>query len=205
MHSSHARQVTLFHEQMNPVEIAANAFNAASIFFAGRNSLHVWWTTIVGCVLFAYLFFGSQLYADVTLQGFFITSALVGWWRWLHGEQGKELPVRHSPPSVVIAAAFAGAVVAGGYGWLLYRFTDAYAPFVDSIVLAFSILGQLLMIDRRVESWWCWLLVNTIAVPLYASRGLYLTAVLYVAFWVNAIVSLIHWRRLARRQPIAVR
>jgi nicotinamide mononucleotide transporter len=87
----------------------------------------------------------------------------------------------------------------------LYRFTDAYAPFLDSIVLAFSVLGQFLMIDRRVESWWCWLLVNTIAVPLYASRGLYLTAVLYAAFWVNAIVSLLHWRRLARRQPVAVR
>jgi nicotinamide mononucleotide transporter len=182
---------------MNPVEIAANAFNAASIFLAGRNSLHVWWTTIVGCVLFAYVFFEAKLYADVTLQAFFITTAFVGWWRWLHGNQGAELPVRHSPPSLIIASALAGVVVAGGYGWLLYRFTDAYAPFFDSIVLAFSVLGQLLMIGRRVESWWCWLLVNTIAVPLYAARGLHLTAVLYAAFWVNAIVSLLHWRKLA--------
>jgi nicotinamide mononucleotide transporter len=190
---------------MNPAEIAANVFNAASIFLAGRNSVHVWWTTIVGCVLFAYVFFESQLYADVTLQGFFITSAFVGWWRWLHGNQGAVLPVRHSPPSLIVRSALAGAVVAGGYGWLLYRFTDAYAPFLDSIVLAFSVLGQLLMIGRRVESWWCWLLVNTIAVPLYTARGLHLTAVLYAAFWVNAIVSLIHWRRLARRGPVAVR
>jgi nicotinamide mononucleotide transporter len=51
--------------------------------------------------------------------------------------------------------------------------------------------------DRRVESWWCWLLVNTIAVPLYASRGLYLTAGLYVAFWVNAVVALRKWKVLA--------
>ena len=84
-----------------------------------------------------------------------------------------------------------------GYGWLLWRFTDAYAPFIDSIILAFSVLGQLLLMDRRVESWWCWLLVNTIAVPLYASRGLNVTAVLYAAFWINAVVSLRHWQRLA--------
>ena len=38
--------------------------------------------------------------------------------------------------------------------------------------------------------------VNTIAVPLYASRGLHLTAVLYAVFWINAWVALWHWRRL---------
>jgi nicotinamide mononucleotide transporter len=182
---------------MNATEIAANAFNAASIFLAGRNSIHMWWTTIVGCVLFAYVFFVAKLYADVTLQVFFITTAVVGWWRWLHGYHGTQLPVRHSSPPLVAASTAAAALVAVGYGWLLQRFTDAYAPFLDSVILAFSVLGQLLLIDRRVESWWCWLLVNTIAVPLYASRGLHVTAVLYVAFWVNAIVSLVHWRRLA--------
>jgi nicotinamide mononucleotide transporter len=167
---------------MNVTEIAANAFNAASIFLAGRNSMHMWWTTIVGCVLFAYVFFAAKLYADVTLQMFFIGTGVLGWWRWRRGRDGIELPVRHSHPSLIAMAA---------------GFTDAYAPFVDSMVLAFSVLGQLLLIERRVENWWCWLLVNTIAVPLYTVRGLYLTALLYSAFWVNAIVSLIRWNRLA--------
>jgi nicotinamide mononucleotide transporter len=182
---------------MNPAEIVANFFNAASIFLAGRNSIHMWWTTIVGCVLFAYVFLTSKLYADVTLQMFFIGSGAIGWWRWRHGRQGRELPVRHSHPSVVAGSALAGAVVAAGYGWLLHRFSDAYAPFLDSIVLAFSVLGQLLLIGRRVENWWCWILVNTIAAPLYAARGLYLTSVLYTTFWINAVVSLGRWRTLA--------
>jgi nicotinamide mononucleotide transporter len=183
---------------LDVAELAANAFNAASIFLAGRNSLHMWWTTIVGCLLFAYVFFTTQLYADVTLQMFFIGTAGVGWWRWLHGSHGTPLPVRHSSRSLVAGSIVAGVAVAAGYGWLLHRFTDAYAPFLDSLVLAFSVLGQLLLMDRRVETWWCWLLVNTIAVPLYASRGLYLTAALYVAFWINALVALRRWRVLAR-------
>ena len=182
---------------MNAGEVAANAFNAAAIFLAGRNSVHTWWTSIVGCSLFAYVFYETRLYADVTLQAFFIVASVVGWWRWRHGVGGTELPVRHSSPGLVAASTIAAILVAIGYGWLLYRFTDAYAPFLDSIVLAFSVLGQLLLVGRRVENWWCWLLVNTIAVPLYASRGLYLTSVLYAAFWVNALVSLAKWRRLA--------
>ena len=31
--------------------------------------------------------------------------------------------------------------------------------------------------------------MNTICVPLYASRGLYLTSLLYAAYWINAAVS----------------
>jgi nicotinamide mononucleotide transporter len=182
---------------MTPLEIAANAFNAAAIFLAGRNNVHTWWTSIVGCTLFAYVFFAARLYADVTLQIFFVVASVVGWWRWLYGNQGTELPVRYSPPAFVAGSAALGAVVSLGYGWLLHRFTDAYAPFLDSVVLAFSVLGQMLLIWRRVENWWCWILVNTIAVPLYASRELYLTAVLYAVFWVNAVVSLIRWRTLA--------
>jgi nicotinamide mononucleotide transporter len=183
---------------MNTAEIAANVFVAAAIFLAGRNSVHTWWTGIIGCSLFAFVFYVSRLYADVTLQIFFILTSIVGWWKWMRGNEGAELPVRFSRPSSLLAWAGVAALAAMGYGVLLHRFTDAYAPFLDSIVLTFSVLGQLLMMERRVENWWCWLLVNTIAVPLYASRGLRLTAVLYAAFWVNAIVSLVKWRQLAQ-------
>ncbi|MBA3269110.1 MAG: nicotinamide mononucleotide transporter [Acidobacteria bacterium] len=182
---------------MNPWEIGANAFNTASIVFAGRNSVHTWWSGILGCGLFGVVFYEAKLYADVTLQLFFIASCIVGWWAWLRGDRGVALPVRHVPRQTIAVLVVLAALVAGGYGWLLHRYTDAYAPFVDSLVLAFSVLGQFLMVGRRVESWWCWLVVNTLAVPLYASRGLYVTAVLYVAFWVNAVISLGLWRRLA--------
>jgi nicotinamide mononucleotide transporter len=86
---------------------------------------------------------------------------------------------------------------------MLYRWTDAYAPFIDSLVLTFSVIAQLLLMRRRAESWWAWLLVNSIAVPLYVSRNLYVTAALYSAFWINAVVGLIRWRRLAEQSRVA--
>ena len=179
-------------------EIAANALNALSILLAGCNSVHTWWTGIAGCILFGAVFFTARLYADVTLQVFFVVTSVVGWWNWVNGVRGEQLPVRRTRPLVVIGLLTVAAVVAGGYGWLLHRFTDAYAPFLDSVVLSFSVLGQFLLMGRRYESWWCWLLVNTIAVPLYVSRGLYVTAVLYAAFWINAIVALVRWRRFLK-------
>jgi len=188
---------------MTPLEIAANAFTAAAIFLAGRNSVHTWWTGIVGCTLFGILFAQSRLYADVVLQAFFVATSLLGWWRWLHGRQGEPLPVTHAGWRALAWMAPAGLAATAVYGALLHHYTNAYAPFIDSAVLVFSVIAQLLMMQRRIENWPVWLLVNTIAVPLYASRGLYLTSVLYGAFWVNAIVSWIWWRKLAARDALA--
>lgn len=178
------------------LEIAANALNAFSIYLAARNSVHTWWTGIFGCLLFAAVFFGAKLYAEVTLQVFFIITSAVGWWNWLHGHGGAELPVRSTPLPIIMGLFVIGMIAAAGYGALLKLYTDAYAPILDSGVLAFSVIGQLLLVKRRYETWWCWLIVNSIAVPLYLSRELFLTAVLYAAFWVNAVVALIRWRRL---------
>jgi nicotinamide mononucleotide transporter len=178
------------------LELAANGMNALSIVLAGRNSIHTWWTGIFGCLLFGWLFFGTKLYADSTLQAFFVVTSALGWVRWRGGRARRELSVSTTPPRSLGAMALCALAVALGYAWLLHRFTDAYAPLPDSIVLAFSVLGQLLLMGRRLETWWCWLLVNSVAVPLFASRGLYLTAALYAGFWVNALIALRHWRRL---------
>jgi len=158
--------------------------------------VHTWWTGMVGCGLFGWVFFGTQLYADVTLQAFFIVTSAIGWWRWRRGRSGGELRVQRTAVRAMAGYLVVGVAVALGYGVLLRRFTDAFAPFVDSFVLAFSVLAQLLLMARRYETWWCWLVVNTVAVPLFASRGLHLTAALYAVFWVNALVASNRWRRL---------
>jgi nicotinamide mononucleotide transporter len=50
--------------------------------------------------------------------------------------------------------------------------------------------------NRKVENWIFWILVNMIAVPLYFVKGLTLTAFLYLILWVNAIAGYIKWREL---------
>ena len=182
---------------ITPLELAANIFTAVAIVLAGRNSVHTWWTGVVGCTLFGLLFAQSRLYAEVALQVFFVVTGLLGWWKWLRGREGRALPVTHSGLASMLWVVPLGVGATAAYGAMLHHFTNAYAPFPDSAVLVFSIIGQVLMMQRRVENWTFWLLVNTIATPLYFSRGLHLTAVLYAGFWINALVSWRSWHKLA--------
>ena len=185
---------------MTLLEGSANALATLSILCAGRNSVHTWWTGIVGCALFAVLFYGARLYADVVLQVFFVVASAVGWWRWLNKNGQGDGAILRTSTRAMAWLSVSALVAALAYGVLLHRFTDAYAPFADSAVLAVSVLAQLLLMRRRIETWPAWLLVNTVAVPLYASRGLTVTAILYAAYWVNALVAWRHWLRLFRTE-----
>ncbi|MBV8854759.1 MAG: nicotinamide mononucleotide transporter, partial [Sinobacteraceae bacterium] len=129
-----------------PLEVGANAANAVSIVLAARNSVHTWWTGIVGCLLFGLVFFASRLYADALLQLFFVGTSAAGWWNWLAGgRHGTALPVSHAASHSVFALLCAALVVAVGYGYILSRYTDAFAPFMDSLILTLSMTAQLLL------------------------------------------------------------
>jgi nicotinamide mononucleotide transporter len=179
------------------LEIAANVLTTVAILLAARNSVHTWWTGIVGCVLFGVLFVQTRLYADAVLQVFFVATSVWGWWQWQQGARGRTLPVTHAPRRAVAVSVAVGVLVAPAYGALLHAFSDAAAPFADAAVLVCSVIAQWLLMQRRVQTWPLWLLTNSIAVPLFASRGLVLTAALYAGYWVNALVAWWHWRRLA--------
>ncbi|MGC4075005.1 MAG: nicotinamide riboside transporter PnuC [Nibricoccus sp.] len=178
------------------LEIAANTVNLLSILLATRNSSHTWWTGLVGCALFGWLFFTAQLYADATLQIFFIITGVLGWWQWLHqGTQRIERPITLTSPRQLTWMIPAAIATATAYGWLLHRFTQAFAPFTDSALLTLSVTAQFLLMQRKRETWIFWFLANTLAVPLYLSRELWLTAFFYVLFWFNAPLGFLRWHR----------
>lgn len=184
---------------MSILEITANLFNIISVFFANRNNVHTWWIGIIGGVLYGVMFFEVKLYADVILQGFFILTNLYGWWAWLRGgAQREELPITRIDITQLLLFAVLALAVTIAHGALLHQLTDASFPFIDSAILVLSIIAQFLLMRRKLETWVFWFVVDAIATPLYAAKGLYLTSFIYFLFLLNAIWGLVHWYRLWR-------
>ena len=187
---------------MTPLEVVANVFILASVYAARKNSVHVWWTGMVGVTLYAVLFFGAKLYADVVLQGFFFATSIVGWWQWKRGGTGgTALPITLLPTRQRLLAAVAvlGAVVF--FGTVFSRFTDAALPYADSYILGGSVVAQLLMMRRKIEHWPIWISVDVVAVIVYALKALFLTAAVYAVLLLLCIQGILEWRRLYAAQP----
>lgn len=185
-----------------PLELAANVMTAVCIFLAGRNNIHTWWTGIVASVLFGVLFFNNQLYADSTLQVFFLITGVLGWIGWNKKTYTQSLPITNVNPAQIVKYNIAAVAVGVVYAAILHKFTDAYMPWIDSAVLVFSVVAQILLMRRQVETWMVWIAVNTLSVPLFWSRELYMTSVLYGFFWVNAIVSYYQWKKIQREESV---
>ncbi|GGJ40280.1 nicotinamide riboside transporter PnuC [Deinococcus roseus] len=183
------------------LELSANISYLISVWLANRNSVHTWWTGIIGVVLFGLLFFQGQLYADVTLQLFYIVTSIYGWWVWARGgKDHQELPITRVSALQLLTCFGLGVLVTLGYGWLLHRFTNASYPFIDSIVMAGSVIAQLMLMNRKLENWLFWIIVDIVAVPLYATKGWYFTSGVYILFLLNAIWGQYTWWQLYRNQ-----
>lgn len=160
-----------------------------------------WPLAIISSLLYALLFADSKLYGEAGLQFVFVALALWGWWQWLRGttSHGAPLPVRHMHVHQRLWAAAATLAAWPLLGWLLMRSTDSDVPFFDALPTAASITGQVLLGRKFVDNWPVWLAVNIVSFALFATKGLWLTAVLYGIF---ALLSVVGWR--AWRQKAAL-
>nr|MBP9948383.1 nicotinamide mononucleotide transporter [Vicinamibacteria bacterium] len=93
---------------------------------------------------------------------------------------------------VVAAAVVAGTLIL----WRTLHSVGGSATFWDAWTTCLSLGAQWLLTRKRLETWHLWVLVDIVYVPLYVSRGLNLTALLYAVFLVMAVMGLRHWRRL---------
>ena len=85
---------------------------------------------------------------------------------------------------------------------LLRHSTDTDVPWWDAFPTAASVVNQWLVGRKHVESWAVWIAVNTVAVTLFAYKGLWLTALLYAVFIALSLAGWRAWARLAAQpQP----
>lgn len=155
---------------------------------------------IVSCVLFAVMFYDAKLYGDQYLQFYFMALSIHGWYWWLKGGKGKtELPVSRANGGdwlvVGIGLAVGTPVL---YYWLTH--TDSTTPFWDGLTTCGSIVAQILLNRKKIETWFIWILVDIIYVPLYWHKDYRLTAVLYAVFLIMCVSGLLDWRAELRRQ-----
>jgi nicotinamide mononucleotide transporter len=147
---------------------------------------------------FLVLFTSSRLWADSGLQLLFIALGVIGWWQWLHGGADRTaLTVEWATRRIVLSGVI-GTAVATVVLTVVLRAADDAAPFLDALTTALSLTAQWLLNAKKIQTWYFWIAADCIYVPLYLSRDLDLTAVVYLLFLGLCLAGLGAWRRAAR-------
>ncbi len=184
-----------------PLDLANLALGVVGVWLMTRRSLWAFPVGLAAVSVQGVLFWRSKFYTDAGLQVFFFACLAYGWLHWTrHKGNAPELPVtRLSGAARAIGAGVAAVLTVAWAAWL-DKHTDSPMPYRDAFIAAFSVLGQVWQVRKRVENWPVWAIVNLVAIVSYWSAELAFTAFLYGIY---LVLGLIGWREWTK--ALAVR
>lgn len=182
------------------LEAVSFVTGALCVWLTVRESVWNFPIGLLNVATFAVVFFRARLFADASLQGVYVILTIIGWYMWLYGGQ------RHTALRVSRMSLREGLIVgAAGVAmtllfWRLVTFAAGVSPFYDAITTALSLCAQWLLNRKRLENWLFWIAADLIYIPLYASKGLYLTSILYAVFLAMCLAGIRQWRANWKQQ-----
>ncbi|MEQ8301933.1 MAG: nicotinamide riboside transporter PnuC [Cyclobacteriaceae bacterium] len=192
---------------MSYLEFFGTIAGAVAVWLAARANIWSWPIGLINVTLFFFLFFQVQLYPDMFLQIFFFVTNVIGWWRWAHPkpfeeDSHKELKISWMPRkqlALFCSAGLAGTILMGSlasnlHEWLpeIFSLPSAF-PYLDSFVTVMSIVATYLMIEKKIECWVIWIIVDIVATGLYFAKDIKFVGIEYLAFCFIAAFGLWKW------------
>jgi nicotinamide mononucleotide transporter len=185
------------------LEVVAVVFGLLSVWYAKKANILVYPTGIVSVIIYVYICFNYQLYADMGINFFYFVMSVYGWYMWTRKDAARKiLPIRWNTPRqqwLGIAATFVFFWAILGLIFIFKKddaeYISSFVPYVDSLTTAIFLVGMLFMALKRIENWIYWIIGDIISVPLYFFKGLVFTSFQYAVFLGLAIAGLIAWKR----------
>ena len=168
----------------------------AYLVLAIRQSLACWGAAIGSAGIYTVLMFNAGLYMESLLQLFYIAMAFYGWRHWAAGDDSNApLPVTDWPLAFHILPLLAIVVLSLTSGYLLENLSTAAFPYVDSFTTWGAIVTTWMVARKVLQNWHYWFVIDSVSVYLYTQRGLYLTALLFVAYLLLIVIGYRAWHR----------
>lgn len=179
-------------------------FSVVQVLLARKNNSNNYLFGIAGILLSLYVMFFAKLYAEFTLNLYYLVMSIYGWLYWKFGKRKTETSISETTNQEKLITA---GIVIGTFSlfwYFLTQFTDSDVPILDSLVSAFAWAGMWLMARRKIENWVLLNMSNIIAIPLLIHKGLYLYAILTAFLFIVAISGYLEWRKIIKSKNVTV-
>ena len=195
--------------QMSYLEFFGTIAGAIAVWLSAKGNIWSWPIGIINVSLFFFLFYQVQLYPDMFLQIFFFITNLLGWWRWANPKPGEENRKNELRASFMGWRQFLSISIIGLAGTYLFGtfaknlhelFPSVFSipsafPYADSFVTVMSIVTTFSMIQKKIDSWIIWIIVDALATYLYFAKGIKFVGIEYLVFCFIAAFGLWNWIR----------
>jgi len=160
----------------------------------------MWPIGLITSIFYILVFFYSGFYAEMGLQFYYVFISIYGWYWWINGakyKQQKILSISYLNKKTGVVLTIISAFLFVAISFLLINYTDSTVPYWDSFTTSLSITATWMLARKIIEHWYIWILVNFVSIGLYFYKDLYLTSILFAAYFVLSIVGFIEWKKIA--------
>jgi len=196
-------------QSMSPLEVTAVTFALAYVLLAVKENVLCWLFAFLSTAIYTVLFWNVSLLMESALNVYYMAMAVYGWYQWTRGgSNGDDRPHALAVQSMtalqhVLVIVFI-TVFSLVSGYLLTGHSSAAWPYIDSFTTWASVVTTYLVARKYLQNWLYWIVIDAVSIFLYIDRGLHLTALLFVAYVVIAMVGYFKWREHLRNNGQAV-
>lgn len=184
------------------VELIGTLFGLLSVYLATKANILTWATGIINELFLFILFFQVQLYADMFLQVYFFVVTLYGWYNWRQKPKQNSITSTESKTKIWLASAIIVGTIIMGFLFAnihlylpQYFKAEASFPFADSFVMVLSIVATVLLAQKKIETWYLWIVVDMVCVFLFFKKGIIFLGIEYLVFLGLATYGLLNWKK----------
>jgi nicotinamide mononucleotide transporter len=184
--------------QTNWIEIIGAILSLIYLYLSIKQKVSLWFFGIVSSLFYIIVFYQSKLYADMSLQFYYVVISIYGWINWEKGksENGEELPATRMNRKFILISIVATGFIYAVYYLILSKYTDSQIPKADSLVGALSIIGTWMLARKFIENWLVWIVVDAFCIGLYVYKELYPTVILFIIYTVMSVVGYRQWKKM---------
>ena len=163
-------------------------------------NITAWLFALLSSSIYVYLCFISNLFLETGLQLFYVAMAIFGWLKWKKDSLENETNIikwdyRLHLLNILISGSLTFII-----GYIFDNFTSQANPYTDAFSTIFSLVATFMVTKKVLENWIYWIFIDAVCIYLFASRGLYLTSLLFVLYTTIAVIGFFQWRSLFKLQ-----
>lgn len=182
----------------NWVEITGAVMSFIYLYLSIREKAGLWIFGFLASLLYIWVFYHSKLYAEISLQLYYLFISIYGWITWQKKSETTHtnvLQISTIPKTQYFPYILATIGVFLVYYFVLKYLTDSPVPVADSFVGSLSIIATYMLAKKKIENWLVWIVVDAFACGLYFYKGLYPTTVLFAVYTTMAVVGYFQWKK----------
>jgi nicotinamide mononucleotide transporter len=182
-------------------ELLAVLSGILSVWFYKKENILVYPVGLVNTVIYVFISLKGHLPGEAAVNIYYTAMSLLGWYQWGRKDASRNavLPLSRSSGRewrfhlLFFSACF--ILIFFALSWFRQFFFEGAIPWADALASAAAFTGMWLMTQKKLESWYWWILTNLLSIPLYIVKHYALSGAYYAVLLVLSFYGLAEWKR----------